>query len=106
MGELVGSGIWLDLKFLDRTTLRTGQASFWRYDFSQIPIELIASIYETFLASKDASTDEAAADKVKRKQGAYYTPRLLADWVVELALADRDILKEKIFDGACGSGMC
>ncbi|WP_181168851.1 N-6 DNA methylase [Mesorhizobium sp. B2-4-17] len=95
---------WI-LQFLERTTLRTGQASFWRYDFSQIPIELIASIYETFLASKDASADEAAADKVKRKQGAYYTPRLLADWVVELALADRDILKEKIFDGACGSGM-
>jgi hypothetical protein len=28
----------LILKFLNRTTLRTGQASFWRYDFSQIPI--------------------------------------------------------------------
>lgn len=95
---------WI-LQFLDRTTLRTGQASFWRYDFSQIPIELIASVYETFLASKDAGAEEAGADKAKRKQGAYYTPRLLADWVVELATADRDILKEKIFDGACGSGM-
>jgi hypothetical protein len=95
---------WI-LRFLDRTTLRTGQASFWRYDFSQIPIELIASIYETFLASKDANGDEAGADQAKRKQGAYYTPRLLADWVVELAIADRDILNEKIFDGACGSGM-
>lgn len=95
---------WI-LRFLDRTTLRTGQASFWRYDFSQIPIELIASIYETFLASKDASGDKAGADQAKRKQGAYYTPRLLADWVVELAVADRDILNEKIFDGACGSGM-
>lgn len=95
---------WI-LQFLDRTTLRTGQASFWRYDFSQIPIELIASVYETFLASKDAGAEEAAADKTKRKQGAYYTPRLLADWVVELAIADRDVLREKIFDGACGSGM-
>ena len=95
---------WI-LQFLDRTTLRTGQASFWRYDFSQIPIELIASVYETFLASKDAGAEEAAADKTKRKQGAYYTPRLLADWVVELAIADRDILRERVFDGACGSGM-
>lgn len=95
---------WI-LQFLGRTTLRTGQASFWRYDFSQIPIELIASVYETFLASKDAGADEIGVDKVKRKQGAYYTPRLLADWVVELATEDRDILNEKIFDGACGSGM-
>lgn len=93
------------LQFLGRTTLRTGQASFWRYDFSQIPIELIASVYETFLASKDVGSDDIASDRAKRRQGAYYTPRLLADWVVELAMADRDILTEKIFDGACGSGM-
>jgi hypothetical protein len=51
---------WI-LQFLDRTTLRTGQASFWRYDFSHIPIELIASIYETFLASKDAKTENGGA---------------------------------------------
>lgn len=95
---------WI-LQFLNKTTLRTGQASFWRYDFSQIPIELIASIYETFLASKDAGSEDLGSDNAKRKQGAYYTPRLLADWVVELAIADRDILTEKIFDGACGSGM-
>jgi len=92
-------------RFLDRTTLRTGQRSFWRYDFSQIPIELIASIYETFLASKDAKTENVAADTAKRKQGAYYIPKLLSDWVVGLVVADCDILAEKIFDGACGSGM-
>jgi hypothetical protein len=95
---------WI-LQFLNRTTLRTGQSSMWRYDFSQIPIELIASIYETFLASKDAGLDQLPSDKSKRKQGAYYTPRLLADWVVDLSLQGRDILTEKIFDGACGSGM-
>ncbi len=91
--------------FLSRTTLRTGQTSFWRYDFSQIPIELIASIYETFLASRDGDLSSSSSDTTKRQQGAYYTPRLLADWVVELAIADRDILSERIFDGACGSGM-
>jgi hypothetical protein len=92
-------------KFLGRTTLRTGQASFWRYDFSHIPIELIASIYETFLASRDEGTSDVGGDKAKRQQGAYYTPRLLADWVVELAVDGRDILSERFFDGACGSGM-
>lgn len=91
--------------FLSRTALRTGQASFWRYDFSQIPIELIASIYETFLASKDTIADGLLSQKTKRKLGAYYTPRLLADWIVDLAIEDRDVLSEKIYDGACGSGM-
>lgn len=95
---------WIEA-FLSRTALRSGQTSFWRYDFSQIPIELIASIYETFLASKDEEADDQSSDQAKRKQGAYYTPRLLADWVVDLAIADRNILREKIFDGACGSGM-
>jgi len=91
--------------FLGRTTLRTGQRSFWRYDFSQIPIELIASIYETFLTSRETPNATAASETAKREQGAYYTPRLLADWVVELAIEGRDILAERIFDGACGSGM-
>ncbi|UCV28136.1 Eco57I restriction-modification methylase domain-containing protein [Ferribacterium limneticum] len=95
---------WIS-KFLSQTTLRTGQASFWRYDFSQIPIELIAGIYETFLATKEAGENQLPSEKEKRKRGAYYTPRLLADWVVDLAIQDRDVLSEYIFDGACGSGM-
>ena len=95
---------WVE-SFLGRTTLRTGQTTFWRYDFSQIPIELIASIYETFLASRDDPDESAASGTAKREQGAYYTPRLLADWVVDLAIENRDVLAERIFDGACGSGM-
>jgi len=96
-------------EFLRNTTLRSGERSFWRYDFSQIPIELIASIYETFLSQKD--TDDrrpgtnADAGSSKRRQGAYYTPRALADWVVDLALQDRDASRERIYDPACGSGM-
>jgi hypothetical protein len=92
-------------QFLKHTTLRTGQTSLWRYDFSEIPIELIASIYETFLSQKDAEGEETGAGANKRRQGAYYTPRALADWVVNLALQGRDILLERIYDPACGSGM-
>lgn len=94
--------------FLSQTTLRTGQKSFWRYDFSHIPIELIASIYETFLAHKDEEdgrTPSATPAGSKRRHGAYYTPRVLADWVLDLALEGRDILRERIHDPACGSGM-
>jgi hypothetical protein len=92
--------------FLGNTVLRTGQKSFWRYDFGQIPIELIAGIYETFLASKaDEKPRRTEQVNTKRSLGAYYTPRILADWVVDLAFDGRDVLKERIFDGACGSGM-
>jgi N-6 DNA Methylase len=92
--------------FLRRTVLRSGQTSFWRYNFAQIPIELIAGIYETFLGQKaTAETQASEGASAKRKQGAYYTPRLLSDWVVEQALAGRNPLEQRIFDGACGSGM-
>lgn len=93
-------------QFLRRTVLRSGQADLWRYNFAHIPIELIAGIYETFLGQK-AKAETAVDNEVtgKRKQGAYYTPRLLSDWVVEQALEGLDPLKQRIFDGACGSGM-
>lgn len=114
-GDFPKEALSLLYGFLSRTVLRSGQTALWRYDFSEIPIELIAGIYETFLASKD--DDETVVDgnapapssdpsqRAKRKQGAYYTPRLLAEVVVDMALADTDVLQQKIFDGACGSGM-
>lgn len=106
-------------QFLSRTVVRSGQQDFWRYDFSEIPIELIAGIYETFLASKDdeVETDDGMerprvldprqtpSARAKRKQGAYYTPRLLADTVVDMAFEGREPDDQRIFDGACGSGM-
>jgi hypothetical protein len=60
----------------------------------------------TFLGQKaNAETRADEGANAKRKQGAYYTPRLLSDWVVEQALAGRNPLEQRIFDGACGSGM-
>jgi hypothetical protein len=99
--------------FLGRTVLRSQQKDFWRYDFSEIPIELIAGVYETFLTSKDddefwdlsPQPPRPAYGRAKRSQGAYYTPRVLAEAVVDLAFAGRDGLDDRIFDGACGSGM-
>jgi hypothetical protein len=98
--------IFSDLhQFLRRTVLRSGQADFWRYNFAHIPIELIAGIYETFLGQKVDDETQTGSATSKRRQGAYYTPRLLSDWVVEQALEGREPLKQRIFDGACGSGM-
>ncbi len=81
--------------FLRRTEMSTGQQSFWNYDFSFIPVELLSGLYETFL-----STEEQA------KTGAYYTPRNLAMLAVDQAfLTSENPLDETIFDGACGSGI-
>lgn len=80
--------------FLQREELLDGQQSIWRYDFRHIPVELLSSLYETFLADR------------QKKDGAYYTPRHLANLVVDEAFRDIDNPDEEIvWDGACGSGI-
>lgn len=80
--------------FLSRVDLETGQRDFWNYDFSQIPVELLSGLYETFLQDK------------KKVDGAYYTPRVLAELAVEQAFEGFDDLScLKVYDGACGSGI-
>lgn len=81
-------------RFLAKTDIESDQQSLWAYDFSYIPVELISGIYESFLSEE------------KKKVGAYYTPRHLANLAVDQAFADSaDILSERIFDGASGSGI-
>lgn len=83
--------IW---QFLDAVDVETGQESFWRYDFSHIPVELISGIYETLLKDRQGAL------------GAYYTPRHLANLATEQALqAVADPSECTIYDGACGSGI-
>lgn len=101
--ETDGSGLWKSLsddtlsllcRFLQREDLEGGQRSFWRYDFRYIPVELLSGIYESFLADD------------KRDVGAYYTPRHLANLAVDQAFRHSpDILSERVYDGACGSGI-
>ena len=79
-------------EFFHATNVRTGQDSFWPYDFSAIPIEAISAIYERFL------TD--------RSEGAFYTPRFLAELVLDVALSQaHTLLGKRYFDPACGSGI-
>ncbi|BAZ27920.1 hypothetical protein NIES4074_03480 [Cylindrospermum sp. NIES-4074] len=83
--------------FLRGDDLSSGQLSlgFWAYDFSVIPIETISSIYEHFLETQE-----------KRESGTYYTPRFLAEIVLDTALDGWNSLLEKRFlDPACGSGI-
>jgi hypothetical protein len=80
--------------FLADTDIEGGQQSFWTYDFRHIPVELLSGIYEKFLGDE------------KRKDGAFYTPRHLAQLTVDYAFdgvthPDREV----VYDGACGSGI-
>jgi len=91
--SLEGAGYRVLDRFLARTDLTSGQTSLWPYDFRYIPVELLSSIYESFLR------DEAA------EAGAFYTPRHLANLAVDEALEGLTDDHPVIFDGACGSGI-
>ncbi len=71
---------------------------FWVYDFKIIPIETISAIYEDFISAEN--TNE------QRRIGAYYTPKHLAEMVVDVALEETDtLIGKKFMDPACGSGI-
>ncbi|MBN2313080.1 MAG: N-6 DNA methylase [Sedimentisphaerales bacterium] len=86
-------------RFLKGDELDTGQLTFdfWAYDFSVIPVETISAIYENFLSAEDG--------QLQRRSGAYYTPKHLAEMVVDLAVEGWDLLEKKFLDPACGSGI-
>jgi hypothetical protein len=93
--RLNDTGIETINQFLKQTDIRTGQGSFWKYDFSFIPVELLSSLYESFLTKGQ-----------KKTEGAVYTPRHVAVLAVDQAFsALPDICSARIFDGACGSGI-
>ena len=86
--------------FFRGDTLETGQMAlpFEIYDFKYIPVETISSLYEEFLKLESPSA--------KRKQGAYYTPKNLAEMVAEVALGGQVPSPDlRVLDPACGSGI-
>ena len=87
-------------RFLSDEELATGQLSlgFSAYDFSFIPIETISAIYERFLDTENAVD--------RRKLGAYYTPRFLAEVALDLALKGfGPLIGKRYLDPSCGSGI-
>ena len=81
-------------EFFRGTDAVTGQRSFWPYDFSAIPVETISAIYERFLKAPE------------KRAGAFYTPRFLAELVLDIALSPTSsLLKSRYLDPACGSGI-
>jgi hypothetical protein len=85
-------------RFFHGTDISSGQQAFWPYDFGFIPIETISAIYEHFL--------KAGGEQKKKETGAFYTPRFLAELVLDIALEGMTSLLDKRFlDPACGSGI-
>jgi hypothetical protein len=87
-------------RFLSDEDLATGQMSlgFSAYDFRFIPIETISAIYERFLDVEDGQG--------RRETGAYYTPRFLAEVVLDLAVEGMgSLLGRRFLDASCGSGI-
>jgi SAM-dependent methyltransferase len=88
------------IRFLGGHNVESGQRSlgFWPYDFKMIPVETISAIYQDFLATEDRAK--------QRERGAFYTPRFLAEMVVDIAIRDEpDAYDWSFLDAACGSGI-
>ena len=88
------------IEFLGGHSVANGQRTlgFWPYDFKMIPIETISAIYQDFLSTED--------EESQRRSGAFYTPRFLAEMVVDVALGENvDSLRWSFLDPACGSGI-
>jgi hypothetical protein len=70
--------------------------AFKAYDFRHIPVETLSSIYEQFLH----------AQKKGRSEGAYYTPEVVADYLLSEVNSIRELKPGMtILDPACGSGI-
>lgn len=81
--------------FLEGMSIVGGQGVMFRlYDFKFIPIETISAIYERFLNAEELN------------KGAFYTPRFLAEIVLDTALHNSgSLIGKRFLDPACGSGI-
>jgi len=101
--EIVTSDYLKNYKELfEGTEIKSGQTSlFPLYDFSILPIEFISNVYEQFIGADN-----------QKKQGAYYTPLFLVDYMLEETVSNyfteennKENYSCKILDPACGSGI-
>jgi len=72
-------------------TKSTGQLSLFDFQFNIIPVEFISYIYEIFLKDE------------QKKNGIFYTPKKLAQLIVDDVIINGKT--GKVLDPSCGSGM-
>ncbi|MDP2786217.1 MAG: N-6 DNA methylase [Sulfurimicrobium sp.] len=88
------------IQFLGGHDVASGQRTlgFWPYDFKMIPVETISAIYQDFLAIEDRGN--------QHERGAFYTPRFLAEMVVDTAVRENpEAWNWSYLDPSCGSGI-
>ena len=82
-----------------------GHLSFRAYDFANLPVEFLSSIYEQFLHGFDSEKPETDASNPE-KGGAHYTPEPLADYLASEINSVLPLKKGmKVLDPSCGSGI-
>src|SRR3989338_6616083 len=99
-----------------------GKKSYFEYDFSIIPADVLGNVYESYLGYKlekskqqklTGESLELGKNLRKRKeQGIYYTPKFIVEYIVKNALGPvlercqsiSDLHNVKVLDPACGSG--
>ncbi len=69
----------------------TNQLRLFDFEFDVIPVEFISYIYEIFLSEK------------QKANGIYYTPKKLAQLIIDDVIIDDKV--GKVLDPSCGSGM-
>jgi hypothetical protein len=85
------------------------------YDFNEIPIHILGSIYERFLGKVIVTTDKRARveekPEVRKAGGVYYTPEYIVRYIVENTVGKAiegktpaQIAEMRFADIACGSG--
>jgi type I restriction-modification system DNA methylase subunit len=80
-----------------------------RYNFSFIDADILGEVYQQYIGTVQSGGDK---NSTRKKQGIYYTPRFIVDYIVENTLGS--LLKEvtsqkelesiKVLDPAVGSG--
>lgn len=94
--------------------LHETEDKFVRYNFAAIGADVLGRVYEQYLGHVLALTKKTAkvkeSDSKRKKQGIYYTPRYVVNYIVKTTIdlfaekQQRILKKIRILDPACGSG--
>ena len=114
--KLFGSHYCEDLK-LDNQALEAVILTLYRYNFDLISADVLGAIYEDYLGHVLEETTSGGVQifqsrEARKKQGIYYTPTHLVEYVVRSALGEllnkckspEEVSRIKVLDPACGSG--
>ena len=87
------------VKLFEGTDINGQTSLFPFYDFSILPVEFISNVYEQFIGADN-----------QKKQGAYYTPLFLVNYILERTVTKHfsnnlDISSCRVLDPSCGSGI-